>query len=70
MHKDCFFTAASVLMELVLTESRIAPVNDTFFGLSQEFWCTNGGPYKQGGAGVSGSQWNMSKLWVTGSFIF
>lgn len=37
MHKDCFFTAASILMELVLTESRIAPVNDSFFGLPQSF---------------------------------
>lgn len=37
MHKDHFFTAASILMALVLTESRSAPFNDSFFGLSQSF---------------------------------
>lgn len=55
-------------MELVLAEGRVAPVNDSFFGLPQSFG-ENGGPYKQDRAGVSDSQLNMTKLWVAGSLI-
>lgn len=35
MHKDCFFTAASILMGLVLTQSRTATASESSFGLSQ-----------------------------------
>lgn len=56
-------------MELVLAESRVAPVNDRFFLLTSEPWGTNRGPYKQDSAGLSNSQLNMTKLWVTGRFI-